>query len=85
MIDPKSLETLKPKNRVVPGISGSILPDQLTGNQKLTLSSMVYGFSFGDKVWGKCGHRKKWDKECVLIRLFRCFCDLAGWRCRLER
>jgi hypothetical protein len=53
MLDPATLESIKPNNRLVPYIKEPIIKEYLTEDQKLLVNPQLYGFSLGDKTWGK--------------------------------
>ena len=54
MIDPKNFRQLEPENRVLPHLIDTVALEKLKDVDKLTLSSMVYGFNFRERPWGKC-------------------------------
>ncbi|KAI1738087.1 P-loop containing nucleoside triphosphate hydrolase protein [Xylaria scruposa] len=52
MIDPVTLNKIVPNNTIVPAIRTSLVAENLTPEQKMLLNPLMYGFSFGDKIWG---------------------------------
>ena len=52
IIDHAVYDQIVPENEMVSKISGAIPLEALTDDQILTLPSMLYGFSLGDKTWG---------------------------------
>ena len=53
MLDPETLESTEPSNRLVLGGMEAIKIKDLTDERIMTISPKLYGFSLGDKVWGK--------------------------------
>ena len=52
MIDPATYGSHQANNVFVPQIVDYLDPDNLTEEEMLLLPSKVYGFCFGDKIWG---------------------------------
>lgn len=53
MLDPGIFEKLNPENDNIEVPSTRPLnKDKLTDNQIMTVSTLLYGFSLGDKLWG---------------------------------
>src|ERR1700760_2682698 len=52
MLDPVSLERMKPNHALIPKFSKPIRKDHLTEEHFLTWNSMMYGFSLNEKEWG---------------------------------
>ena len=54
MLDPEIFEKLVPFNDhiVVPNVK-PLNADQLTDEQVMTVSTLLFGFSLGDKIWGQ--------------------------------
>lgn len=51
--DPQVYENIEAANNMIPYIIKAYEPEDLEDEQLLTYSSMVYGFSLGDKIWGE--------------------------------
>lgn len=53
MLDPEIFDKLNPENDNIEVRSTRPLnKDKLTDNQIMTVSTLLYGFSLGDKLWG---------------------------------
>ena len=54
MLDPEIFEKLNPANDsiVVPRVR-PLNKNKLTEEQIMTMSTLLFGFSLGDKIWGK--------------------------------
>ena len=51
--DPIVYSNIEAANRMLPTIVRPIDVEDLTEDQIMTYSSMLYGFNLGDKIWGK--------------------------------
>lgn len=54
MLDPEIFDKLNPENEtiVVPMVK-PLNKNKLTDEQIMTVNTLLYGFSLGDKIWGK--------------------------------
>ncbi|KAL3442972.1 hypothetical protein BJX65DRAFT_312274 [Aspergillus insuetus] len=52
VLDPATFDNMIPNNRLVPLIRAPIRPQQMTDDQKLLLSPVLYGFNLSEKRWG---------------------------------
>ena len=52
MLDPISYKRFCPNSVLTPVVSAPVDPSDLTEEQKMLLSPLLYGFSLGDKTWG---------------------------------
>ena len=54
MLDPEIFDKLSPENEyiTVPSVK-PLNKDKLTEEQIMTVNTLLYGFSLGDKLWGK--------------------------------
>ena len=54
MLDPEIFDKLVPGNEqiVVPYVK-PLNKDKLTDEQVMTVSTLLFGFSLGDKIWGE--------------------------------
>jgi hypothetical protein len=53
MLDPVIYDQLQPNNSLVPRIYKPMRREVLTAEHKMMLNPVLYGFSLGDKTWGK--------------------------------
>lgn len=53
MLDAKIFDEVLPNNEHVPAIYKKLNRNDLTQKYRLRMSLILYGFSFGDKMWGK--------------------------------
>jgi hypothetical protein len=53
MLDPLMYDKVCPDHSLIPSIGRSIKRKDLTVDHKLILTSVLYGFSLGDKTWGE--------------------------------
>jgi hypothetical protein len=53
MVDPVVFREIMPNNAIVPHIHKPLAGASLTDEQKLVINPLAYGFSLGDKIWGK--------------------------------
>jgi hypothetical protein len=52
MLDPAAYRKFCPNGGLLASVTTPIKVDQLTPDQKLMFTSVLYGFSLGDKIWG---------------------------------
>ena len=84
MLDPEIFDKLNPENKsiVVPMVR-PLNKDKLTDEQIMTVNTVLYGFSLGDKIWGEkdpISQQIRLPNTCC--RRFRC---VATVRRGLER
>ena len=53
MLDPVIYDQLQPNNSLVPRIFKPMRREVLTAEHKMMRNPVLYGFSLGDKTWGK--------------------------------
>jgi hypothetical protein len=53
MLDPVTFDRLEPNNSLVPRVYKPMRREILTAEHKMMLNPVLYGFSLGDKTWGK--------------------------------
>ncbi len=53
MLDPVTFNQTRPNNSLIPPRIMQTLSGELSEEQKLLLKPVLYGFSLGDKAWGK--------------------------------
>lgn len=56
MLDPETFDRTQPNNVFIPTIKNVVKTADVTEEQLLTVTSVVYGFCLGDKIWGNCYH-----------------------------
>ena len=84
MLDPEIFDKLNPENEtiVVPMVR-PLNKNKLTDEQIMTVNTLLYGFSLGDKIWGK---QTSILSECTSSNIYdRQFRGVTAFRRGLER
>lgn len=62
MLDPETWDRIEPSNPAVPSVDSLTSKEVEEDEEKLMLvSTIVYGYSLGDKTWG--------DSRCLLFKM----------------
>lgn len=84
MLDPEIFDKLVPFNNyiVVPRVR-PLNKDTLTDEQVMTVSTLLFGFSLGDKIWGKLDFLDRYVSQGLNWK-DRVFRRIASFRRYLE-